>query len=34
MLMRCDPFRELDTLNQTLSSVPGVARANLMASAR
>jgi hypothetical protein len=34
MLMRCDPFRELDTLNQRLSSIPGVARAHLMASAR
>jgi HSP20 family protein len=31
MLMRFDPFRELDSLSQALANAPGVARANVMA---
>ena len=31
MLMRFDPFRELDSLSQALAAAPGVARASVMA---
>ena len=31
MLMRFDPFREVDSLSQALANAPGVARANVMA---
>ena len=30
MLMRFDPFRELDSLSQALAAAPGVARANVV----